>query len=66
MSSDKKKLEWLDVDTPIAKLSIKKHHIGLSDSDKPVKFNTETNAVTLVQKITDPYLIAKLAELADE
>lgn len=66
LSSDKKKLEWLDVDTPIAKLSIKKHHIGRPDSDKPVKFNTETNEVTLVQKITDPYLIAKLSELADE
>ncbi|WP_337015796.1 nucleoid-associated protein [Pantoea agglomerans] len=66
LSSDKKKLEWLDIDTPIAKLSIKKHHIGRPDSDKPVKFNTETNEVTVVQKITDPDIIAKLSELADE
>ena len=66
LSSDKKKLEWLDVETPVAKLSIKKHHIGRPDSDKPVKFNSETNEVTVVQKITDPDIIAKLSELADE
>lgn len=66
LASDKKQLEWLDFETPIAKLSVRKHQIGLPNSDKPVIFDKDTHEVTLVQKITDPILIAKLSELANE
>ncbi|HFK1649695.1 TPA: nucleoid-associated protein [Klebsiella pneumoniae] len=65
-ASDKRQYEWLDFETNIAKMSVRKHQIGLPGSDRPIIFDTETNEVKLTQKINDPIIIARLKELANE
>ncbi|EAW6126978.1 hypothetical protein B7654_001564 [Escherichia coli] len=65
-ASDKKQYEWLDIETSIAKMSVKKHQIGLPGSNRPIVFDAETNEVKLTQKIDDPIIIARLKELANE
>ncbi|WP_232794676.1 nucleoid-associated protein [Citrobacter portucalensis] len=65
-AKEKKQLEWLDFETAIAKLSVKKHQIGLPNSDCPVIFDEETNEIRITQKVTDPIIIAKLKEFANE
>ncbi|HEM7189287.1 TPA: nucleoid-associated protein [Providencia rettgeri] len=66
LPSDKKQLEWIDFETSIAKLSIKKHHVGLPGSQREIIFDSETNQVTLVQTIVDPIVIERLKELTNE
>ena len=61
-----KQYEWLDIETSIAKMSVKKHQIGLPGSNRPIVFDAETNEVKLTQKIDDPIIIARLKELANE
>ncbi|HBB3920625.1 TPA: nucleoid-associated protein [Escherichia coli] len=65
-TKEKKQLEWLDFETAIAKLSVKKHQIGLPNSDRPVIFDEETSEIRIIQKVTDPTIIAKLKEFANE
>ncbi|MFP1482956.1 hypothetical protein ACLB1S_06560 [Escherichia coli] len=40
-ASDKKQYEWLDIETSIAKMSVKKHQIGLPESQIDLSFLTQ-------------------------
>lgn len=59
------KLEWIELNTAAAKMTIHRHNIGGPDSGKPIIFDQETGEIIVTQKIEDPETLEKLESLVN-
>ncbi|ROM54077.1 hypothetical protein BK649_10680 [Pseudomonas canadensis] len=57
------RLEWIELNTSVAKMTIHRHNIGTPDSGKPIIFDSETGEITVIQKIEDQKTLEKLESL---